>query len=141
MNDDAGVSPDVVDPEGSHQWDYPPGDRIVPDAHQIATTLAEERLRRELARLRGLGVDADGEVVAPNPVEQIRDSDHGGDVRRSDRLHPAPDRVPLAAARPAAPAGPGVVRAGEPGSRGGRHEAAVLAVDQDQNPPAVESSR
>jgi hypothetical protein len=63
----------VTDAEGSQQWDYPPGDRYVPDAHQIATSLAEERLQRELVRLRGLGVDADGEVVAPNPVEHIRD--------------------------------------------------------------------
>jgi nucleotide-binding universal stress UspA family protein len=63
----------VTDAEGSHQWDYPPTDRYIPDAHQIATVLAEERLQRELARLRALGVDADGEVVAPNPVQRIRD--------------------------------------------------------------------
>jgi hypothetical protein len=63
----------VTDAEGSHQWDYPPTDRYIPDAHQIATVLAQERLQRELARLRGLGVDVDGEVVAPNPVEHIRD--------------------------------------------------------------------
>jgi hypothetical protein len=63
----------VTDTEGAQQWDYPPTDRYIPDAHQIATTLAEERLRRELARLRGMGVDADGEVVAVNPVEHLRD--------------------------------------------------------------------
>ena len=63
----------VTDTEGTRQWDYPPTDRYIPDAHQIATTLAQERLQRELARLRGLGVDADGEVVAPNPVEHLRD--------------------------------------------------------------------
>jgi hypothetical protein len=63
----------VTDTEGTQQWDYPPTDRYIPDAHQIATTLAGERLQRELARLRALGVDADGEVVAPNPVEHIRD--------------------------------------------------------------------
>jgi hypothetical protein len=63
----------VTDNEGTQQWDYPPTDRYVPDAHQIATALAGERLQRELARLRGLGVDVDGEVVAPNPVQHIRD--------------------------------------------------------------------
>ncbi len=62
----------VTDTEGTQQWDYPPTDRYIPDAHQIATTLAEERLQRELTRLRGLGVDADGEVVAANPIEHIR---------------------------------------------------------------------
>lgn len=67
----------VTDAEGSHQWDYPPTDRYIPDAHQIATMLAEERLQRELARLRGVGVDADGEVVAPNPVEHIRNLTKG----------------------------------------------------------------
>jgi hypothetical protein len=63
----------VTDAEGGQQWDYPPTDRYIPDAHQIATTLAAERLQRELARLRAEGVDADGEVVAPNPVEHLRD--------------------------------------------------------------------
>jgi hypothetical protein len=62
----------VTDTEGSQQWDYPPTDRYIPDAHQIATALAAERLQRELSRLRDQGVDADGEVVAPNPVEHIR---------------------------------------------------------------------
>ncbi len=63
----------VTDTEGAQQWDYPPTDRYVPNAHQIATTLAEERLQRELSRLRGLGVDADGEVVPAHPVEHIRE--------------------------------------------------------------------
>jgi len=63
----------VTDTEGTQQWDYPPTDRYIPDAHQIATTLADQRLQRELSRLRSLGVDADGEVVDANPVEHIRD--------------------------------------------------------------------
>ena len=37
----------VTDTEGTRQWDYPPTDRYIPDAHQIATWLAEDRLRRE----------------------------------------------------------------------------------------------
>lgn len=63
----------VTDTEGTQQWDYPPTDRYIPSAHQIATWLAEDRLRRELARLRGKGVDADGKVVDVNPVEHIRE--------------------------------------------------------------------
>ena len=63
----------VTDTEGTQQWDYPPTDRYIPNAHQIATWLAQDRLQRELSRLRGLGVDADGKVVAANPVEHIRD--------------------------------------------------------------------
>ena len=63
----------VTDTEGTQQWDYPPTDRYIPNAHQIATWLAQDRLQRELSRLRGQGVDADGTVVAANPVEQIRD--------------------------------------------------------------------
>ena len=31
----------VTDTEGTHQWDYPPIDRLVPDAHRIARVLAE----------------------------------------------------------------------------------------------------
>lgn len=63
----------VTDTEGTQQWDYPPTDRYIPNAHQVATWLAEDRLQRELSRLRGLGVDADGKVVDANPVEHIRD--------------------------------------------------------------------
>ncbi len=63
----------VTDTEGTQQWDYPPTDRYIPSAHQVATWLAEDRLRRELSRLRSMGVDADGEVVAANPVDYIRD--------------------------------------------------------------------
>ena len=63
----------VTDTEGTQQWDYPPTDRYIPNAHQVATWLAEDRLQRELSRLRGLGVDADGNVVAANPVEHIRE--------------------------------------------------------------------
>jgi hypothetical protein len=62
----------VTDTEGTHQWDYPPIDRAIPDAHEIARTLAEARLAHELARLRSLGVDAAGEVVDANPVQHVR---------------------------------------------------------------------
>lgn len=63
----------VTDTEGTHQWDYPPIDRAIPDAHVIARTLAEARLQQELARLENLGVDARGEVVDANPVEHVRE--------------------------------------------------------------------
>ena len=38
-----------------------------------ARTRAQARLREELARLRELGVDADGEVGDPDPLEAIRE--------------------------------------------------------------------
>jgi hypothetical protein len=63
----------VTDTEGTHQWDYPPIDRAIPDAHTIARTLAEARLQHELARLRGLGIIADGEVADANPVQRVRE--------------------------------------------------------------------
>ena len=63
----------VTDTEGTHQWDYPPIDRAIPDAHTIARALAEGRLLHELHRLRRLGVDADGEVADADPVQRVRD--------------------------------------------------------------------
>ena len=41
----------VTDSEGTQQWDYPPIDRHIPDAHRIARVLAEGRLEHELARM------------------------------------------------------------------------------------------
>jgi hypothetical protein len=58
----------VTDSEGTQQWDYPPIDRYIPDAHRIARVLAEGRLEHELARLRRSGVEASGEVVDAPPV-------------------------------------------------------------------------
>ena len=58
----------VTDSEGTQQWDYPPIDRHIPDAHRIAKLLAEGRLEYELARLRRSGVQASGEVVDAQPV-------------------------------------------------------------------------
>ena len=63
----------VTDTEGAHQWDYPPIDRLIPDAHQIARVLAEARLEHELARLRRSGFEASGEVVDAQPVDRVRE--------------------------------------------------------------------
>ncbi len=63
----------VTDTEGTHQWDYPPIDRVIPDAHKIARLLAEGRLEHELARLARAGVAAGGEVIDAEPVERVRD--------------------------------------------------------------------
>ena len=52
----------VTDTEGLHQWDYPPIDRLIPDAHRIAAALAQGRLEHEIARLRRSGMLASGEV-------------------------------------------------------------------------------
>ena len=69
----------VTDTEGLHQWDYPPIDRVIPDAHQIAAALAQGRLDHELARLRRSGIDASGEVVEALPVgraQELLDKEH-----------------------------------------------------------------
>jgi nucleotide-binding universal stress UspA family protein len=58
----------VTDTEGRHQWDYPPIDRVIPDAHAIAAALAAGRLEHELARLRRVGIPASGEVVDAEPI-------------------------------------------------------------------------
>jgi hypothetical protein len=63
----------VTDTDGTPQWDYPPFDRLIADAQRVARTLAEGRMHHELARLRGLGVVADGQVVGANPVEHVKE--------------------------------------------------------------------
>jgi nucleotide-binding universal stress UspA family protein len=66
----------VTDTEGLHQWDYPPIDRVIPDAHRIAAALAEGRLEHELARLRRSGIEASGEVVDALPVRRVQELLH-----------------------------------------------------------------
>jgi hypothetical protein len=63
----------VTDSEGTQQWDYPPIDRYIPDAHRIASVLAEGRLEHELARLQRSGVEASGEVVDSLPVDRVQE--------------------------------------------------------------------
>ncbi|MGH3329873.1 MAG: hypothetical protein ACRDPJ_01090 [Nocardioidaceae bacterium] len=63
----------VTDTEGLHQWDYPPIDRVIPDAHGIAEALAQGRLENELARLRRSGIEASGEVVDALPVRRAQE--------------------------------------------------------------------
>lgn len=63
----------VTDTEGLHQFDYPPIDRVIPDAHRIAAALAEGRLEHELARLRRSGIEAAGEVVDALPLERAQE--------------------------------------------------------------------
>jgi hypothetical protein len=48
------------------------GAGMIPDADQVARSLARRHLERELARLRELGADADGEVGDPKPLRAIR---------------------------------------------------------------------
>ena len=63
----------VTDSEGTQQWDYPPIDRLIPDAHRIARALAEGRLEHELARLRRSEIEATGEVVDAMPVDRAQE--------------------------------------------------------------------
>jgi nucleotide-binding universal stress UspA family protein len=46
---------------------------VVHDGYEVGRALAEGRLQAELTRLRAQGVQADGEVVDPAPVDYIRD--------------------------------------------------------------------
>jgi hypothetical protein len=46
---------------------------VVHDGYAVGRALAEGRLRAELARLRQHGVEAEGEVVDPAPVDHIRE--------------------------------------------------------------------
>ena len=66
----------VTDSEGTQQWDYPPIDRLIPDAHRVARALAEGRLEHELARLRRSGVEAGGEVVDALPIDRAQELLH-----------------------------------------------------------------
>ncbi len=66
----------VTDTEGTQQWDYPPIDRLIPDAHRIARALAEGRLEHELARLQRVGIEASGEVVDEPPVDRAKELLH-----------------------------------------------------------------
>ncbi len=63
----------VTDTEGRQQWDYPPIDRLIPDAHLIAAALATGRLEHELARLRLAGITAGGEVVDAEPIARAEE--------------------------------------------------------------------
>lgn len=45
----------------------------VHDGYQVGHKLAEGRLNAELARLRKAGVEADGEVVDPLPIDRVRE--------------------------------------------------------------------
>jgi nucleotide-binding universal stress UspA family protein len=66
----------VTDTEGLHQWDYPPIDRSIPDAHRIAEALAQGRLDHELARLGRAGIEASGEVVEALPIRRAEELLH-----------------------------------------------------------------
>lgn len=69
----------IVAMEGERQWDYPPIDRYIPSPEQIAHALAGARVELELARLRRLGADAQGEVVDQDPVARVRELLGGSD--------------------------------------------------------------
>ena len=50
------------------------GAGILPDMDEVARAIARRRLEKELARLREVGVDADGEVGDPRPLHAIKDA-------------------------------------------------------------------
>jgi nucleotide-binding universal stress UspA family protein len=62
----------VTNTEASDRWFTGGLEGVLPGAYRIARTLADGRLKTELARLREAGADADGEVVEPVPVDAIR---------------------------------------------------------------------
>ena len=63
----------VTDTEGSNQSDFPAIALFSSDRYRIARLLAEGRLKHELERLRGLGVEAAGEVVDADPVDRVKE--------------------------------------------------------------------
>ena len=63
----------VTQTEASDRWAAGGLDGgVIPGAYKIARTLAQGRLRQELARLHETGAEADGEVVDPTPLDAIR---------------------------------------------------------------------
>jgi hypothetical protein len=62
----------VTNTEASDRWFTGGLEGVLPGAYKIARALANGRLRHELDRLREAGVEADGEVVEPTPLEAIR---------------------------------------------------------------------
>ena len=62
----------VTNTEASDRWFTGGLEGVLPGAYKIARTLAGGRLQHELERLREAGVEADGEVVEPTPLEAIR---------------------------------------------------------------------
>ena len=62
----------VTNTEASDRWFTGGLEGVLPGAYRIARTLASGRLQHELDRLREAGVEADGEVVDPMPVDAIR---------------------------------------------------------------------
>jgi hypothetical protein len=62
----------VTNTEASDRWFTGGLEGVLPGAYKIARTLAVGRLQHELERLREAGVEADGEVVEPTPLEAIR---------------------------------------------------------------------
>ena len=62
----------VTNTEASDRWFTGGLEGVLPGAYRIARTLAGGRLRHELDRPGEAGVEADGEVVDPMPVDAIR---------------------------------------------------------------------
>jgi GABA permease len=62
----------VTNIEASDRWFTGGLEGVFPGAYKIARTLAGGRLQKELERLREAGVEADGEVVEPTPLDAIR---------------------------------------------------------------------
>jgi len=62
----------VTKTDGTHQWDYPPIDRYIPDATVLARTMAQARLDHEVERLRHEDIKADGEVTDNDPVDRAK---------------------------------------------------------------------
>lgn len=58
---------------GSNHSDFPAIDLFSSDRHNLALLVAEARLKHEIARLRGLGIEADGEVVDADPVDRVKE--------------------------------------------------------------------
>jgi hypothetical protein len=62
----------VTNTEASDRWFTGGLEGVLPGAYRIARTMAGARLQHEPERLREAGVETDGEVIEPTPLEAIR---------------------------------------------------------------------
>ena len=80
----------VISPQNQPKHGYVIYDEHVRDA-------AQNRLEMTLALLREAGIEADGEVMDPDPYSAVMDALGRAGLRRDHHLHPSRDALGLAA--------------------------------------------
>ena len=100
----------VICPQNQPKHGYVIYESMVRDA-------AENRLKMTIALLREAGIEADGEVMDPDPYAAVMDALGRPGLRRDHRVHPPGDPLGLAARGARGP--PAARRAASGGARGG----------------------